>query len=291
MHKPMLATEADLSSIVYPKYASPKIDGIRALVQSGQATSRSLKPLPNRHIQTFFRLLPENLDGELVVGPITDKNVMQATTSGVMSIEGTPNFTYMVFDYYHPTWTYEHRTQVARDVVGAIRLPWIQFHEDYKVDSLEHLEHLESVFLDEGYEGMILRNPGSLYKEGRATLKSQDMLKVKRFSDSEAEILEFVELMHNNNEAQQNELGRTFRSSDRAGLEGGNKLGALIVKDIKNGWEFSIGTGFNEAQRVSMWKDRTNLKDKLVKYKYFPHGMLNVPRHPVFLGFRDKSDL
>jgi DNA ligase-1 len=31
--------------------------------------------------------------------------------------------------------------------------------------------------------------------------------------------------------------------------------------------------------------------DKLAKFRYFPHGMKDAPRHPVFIGWRDERDL
>src|SRR5690606_2631966 len=101
--RPMLASNA--TEIQFPVYASPKIDGVRALIFEGNLVSRRLKKIPNKFIQNYFKSLPnlvlEGLDGELVVGEPNHPNVMQNTTSGVMSREGEPDFTYYVFDYWH----------------------------------------------------------------------------------------------------------------------------------------------------------------------------------------------
>ena len=113
----------------------------------------------------------------------------------------------------------------------------------------------------------------------------------KRFLDSEAEIVGFVELMRNKNEATINKMGYMERSSHMENKVPGGCLGAFQVKDITYGYEFEIGTGFTEADRIAFWKQKRSLLGRVVKYKYFPIGMKDLPRHPVFLGFRDPRDM
>ena len=85
--------------VKFPVLASPKIDGIRAIVRDGMLMTQSLKPVPNKFIQSSVNWADyEGLDGELVVGSPTDANVMQATQSGVMSEEGEPDWHYWCFD-------------------------------------------------------------------------------------------------------------------------------------------------------------------------------------------------
>jgi DNA ligase-1 len=62
MFKPMLASPADMSKLRFPLWLSPKLDGIRALVINGVVMSRSLKPIPNQHVQSLFGHL-EGYDG------------------------------------------------------------------------------------------------------------------------------------------------------------------------------------------------------------------------------------
>jgi DNA ligase-1 len=64
-----------------------------------------------------------------------------------------------------------------------------------------------------------------------------------------------------------------------------------MVKDLKTGVEFDIGTGFTESQRQLLWAQGDNLMGKIVKYKSQPTGVKDKPRFPVFLGFRDKVDM
>ena len=95
--KPMLATEADFNKLRYPVYTQPKLDGIRVIIKNGVVYSRSLKPIPNKHIQALFGHM-DGVDGELIVGNPTAHDVFQKTTSGVMSKYGEPDVTLYAFD-------------------------------------------------------------------------------------------------------------------------------------------------------------------------------------------------
>lgn len=161
-------------------------------------------------------------------------------------------------------------------------------------------------WIGHGYEGAILRKPGSPYKHGRSTVKEGYLLKLKRFVDGEARVIGVTELMHNGNEATVNELGRTARSHSKAGMVPTGTMGTLIVRDVKTGVEFEIGTGFTAEERASFWPSvirvigKTNdnrdifdagpLTGRLAKYKHFLVGTKDKPRHPVFIGWRDRRD-
>ena len=285
MFKPTLAAAADLAKLCYPLYASPKLDGIRATLVDGKLVSRTLKPIPNNWIRSQLEFSSlEGHDGELIVGSPYAHDCYLASLSGVMRHEGEPNFTFSVFDKWDAPGTF------------AERYEWLQKAQPFKsrvqlltqvlVHSEAELLAYETETVERGYEGLILRDPAAPYKFGRSTVNEGYLLKLKRFEDSEAEILEVLEEMHNANEAQTNELGRTKRSTAKAGLVGKGTMGALRVRDIHHGWEFNIGTGFTAAQRAEKWR-----VGSVHKYKYFPVGMKDVPRHPVYLGPRSKLDL
>lgn len=291
---PLLAKDVDFKLLKFPVYASPKLDGIRCITTPDGPLSRSLKPIPNRHISEHLSMwAAHGLDGELVVGDPSAKDVYNRTSSGVMSRDGEPDFTFLVFDCVtDPDTAFSDRLSQAKELVSN-EPPRIKLHEHVLCNSLDEVLAYEAKCLEEGYEGLILRSPSGHYKYGRSTTREGIMLKLKRFEDSEAEILECVQLMSNGNAAQINELGHTFRSSSKEGLIPVDMVGAFIVRDLKNGWEFSIGSGsaFTHQSRSEFWENRDKLVGKIVKYKFFRHGMKDVPRHPNFLGFRSKLDL
>lgn len=285
--KPMLASPADLDAIRYPIFASPKLDGIRASVVGGRLLSRTLKEIPNRHI---FNALskPEfnGLDGELIIGEPTSPTCFRDAVSGVMSVEGEPDFRYYVFDcFVDPTAPFRARRVLADMKAIYSYTERVQHVGLFNRNDLDAYE-AEQVAL--GHEGIMLADPEASYKFGRATTKSGELLKVKRFVDAEAVVIGMEEEQFNGNEAQTNELGRTKRSTAKDGLVGKGTMGALIVRDVETGVEFNIGTGFTAADRVDWWGNRfSRIKQgTVVKYKSFPVGMKDKPRHPVYLGLR-----
>lgn len=292
----MLAAAADLKKIQYPVLGFPKIDGIRAVIHDKRPLSRKLITLPNKFIQGFFNHEHfQGLDGELVVGAPNDPLCIKYTTSGVMSHEGEPDFTFYVFDKWDArTPSYQDRFIEARiqvECAGAARVVPLEYQILHCEDDLLTYEAGQ---LDAGYEGVILRSHNGAYKHGRSTVREGGLLKLKRFLDSEAEVLEVIEEQFNGNEAQRDNLGRTKRSSAKAGKVGKGRAGALRVRDVRTHVEFEVGTGLTDTDKAewwAWWELGSRRRPRYVKYKFFPVGMQERPRHPVFVSMRDARDL
>ena len=285
MFKPMLAGKApEFDKIRYPVLATPKLDGIRCVVLNGKALSRSLKPIPNNWIRSILeRPEFENFDGELVLADRT--RGFNEVSSAVMSKEGVPVFQYVVFDYISGR-DYCDRIEQLKLSFSFGNLPTAEPLLPTYIIGPEILKDYEETCLREGYEGVMTRDPYGPYKYGRSTAKEGWLLKIKRFEDGEAVVIGIEELQINNNPAFTGELGQTKRSSCQYGKVAGGVMGALVVKDLKTGVVFNIGTGFTDAERALEWKEGT-----IVKYKSQSHGEVEKPRSPVFLGIRDKIDL
>lgn len=281
--KPMLAyTVKDLDSLSYPLLAQIKLDGIRAIVADGVPYTRTLKSIPNNYIFSCLYGLPL-LDGELVVGPPNSPDVFTKSTSGVMSREGQPDFTYFVFDAPDTNRPYWERYQI----LASYDLPeFVKIVPAEVVGSARELSVVEDRYIQAGFEGVMVRNPKGVYKYGRSTQKEGLLGKLKRFKDEEAVIVGVEELYHNENEKETNELGYTERSSAQAGLVPAGTLGALVVRK-PDGETFKIGTGYTQAQRDVLWVQREYLKGKTVKYKHQLSGAKDKPRFPVYLGLRE----
>ena len=290
MIKPMLGIAVDTTKLVFPIYASPKLDGIRVIIKDNQVLSRNGKLIPNVFIQSLLKSY-HGLDGELIVGHPTHPNVFQLTTSGVMSIEGTPNVHLYVFDCWYAEGGIDARYNEVLKITQNSSIVDIEVVPQIVINSLEELYKFEEDCLAKGYEGVMLRYPNAPYKNGRSTVKEGALLKLKRFSDSEAYILGMEPLLRNHNEPTKNALGHTERSSHIYNKVADSLLGALNVKDIHTGVEFSIGSGFTEEQRREIWNKQVELIGSIVKYKYFEIGVKDKPRFPIFCGFRDKRDM
>jgi len=228
------------------------------------------------------------MDGELIVGDPTSPTVYRDTNSFVMAHDKEGEFFFYHFDWWDDTLTtYDerHHNMSIDNTPPNYRKVMTMVAKDK-----EQLLSLEEMCLEKGYEGIVIRNPKGLYKYGRCTIKEANAFKLKRFEDAEAVIIGFEEEMHNGNEAETNELGRTKRSTAKAGLVGKGTLGAFICRTSDN-IDFNIGSGFDQQDRLNFWKNKESLVGKFVKYKHFPIGVKDKPRHPIFLGFRDKMDM
>lgn len=226
--KPMLASPAEDHLIQWSVLASAKLDGVRAIVRGGVVLSRALKPIPNKNVQKRFSHL-EHFDGELIVGASNDPDVLRATTSGVMRVDGDPEVSFHVFDHVaSPLTPYSQRyhelllVKKPTDGVTVVK--------QTRLFDADGLREYETCVLDQGYEGVMLRRPDAPYKFGRSTAREGYLLKVKRFHDDEFEIVGFEEEMFNANEATTSELGRTKRSSHKANKIPKGRLGALVLK-------------------------------------------------------------
>jgi DNA ligase-1 len=291
--RPMLLCRdnPDTSTLKYPLLAYPKLDGIRCLIVDGVPRSRTMKEIPNTHITLNLGLLGlGGYDGELIVGPPNSETVYRDTVSVVMSHDKISPFTYYVFDKWDEPGTFEERQAVLQKICQGINN--VILLEGIQVDTESDLLAYEQECLSLGYEGVILRAPDGLYKQGRTTLKENNTYKLKRFVDGEAEIIGMIEEMENTNEKQLNELGGTKRSTEKAGLVGKGSMGSLVCRDVISGVDFNIGSGFTAEERSWFWNCRESTwPGTLVKYKSFPIGVKDKPRHPIYLGLRDKRDM
>jgi len=288
----MLASPIEsIKSLKYPLLASIKLDGIRALKINGKLVSRTFKAIPNNYIRSIVeKELPDGIDGELVVG-----NSFQDSSSGVMSRDGQPDFIFYVFDWVNGDVNEPFQQRFAR--LQQYMLSEHKNSSHFKllthklIMNSEEMALYEESAVAEGHEGVMVRSVNGPYKCGRSSSKEGYLLKIKRFEDSEAEIIGFEEQMHKTNEAEEDNFGRTKRSRVAEGLVPAGILGTFTVRDVNTKVTFSIGTGLNNSQRVVFWKQKTSLLGKVIKYKYQPTGILEAPRFPVFLGFRDPSDM
>lgn len=289
--RPLLAaTLDDVSNLSFPVLATPKLDGIRVLKIDGKAVTRKFKPVPNKHIRTLLeKHLPDGIDGELMT-PGTFNDIQ----SKVMSFDGEPEFSFYAFDYVKDDINkpYKERIKDLQKDLTKKKVPFpVVVLVPETIENEAALLTYEKACLKDGYEGVMLRRPDGKYKCGRATLKEQILLKLKRFYDAEAVVIGFEEKMQNENEQERDEFGLAKRSSKKDGLKPANTLGALLVEDLKTGVKFGIGSGFDDELKKEIWLHQRKYKNKIVKYKYQSVGVKDAPRFPVFLGFRSKLDM
>lgn len=274
-------------------YASRKLDGLRCLFLDGVAYSRSMKPFRNIELQWFAKEYAdelEGMDGELISGSPTSPTAFRNSTSVVMSEQGGSNFTFYVFDNIRMNYGFNYRCSKVAQSVHEFNHPKVVLVEHVLIHSQSELLSLEEKYLAEGYEGIMLNDQIGYYKQGRSGTKNPELIKKKLFSDSEFMVVGYECLYINKNAVELDNLGYTKRSTIKKGMIPVDELGALelITPEGKN---FFCGTGFDDKTRAELWGIKDDLIGKCVKVKYFEQGGYEVPRHPVFLGFRDEMDM
>lgn len=315
--KPTLCCDANLKNIKFPIMVMPKIDGVRSLNFTGALTGRSLKQHGNRYVTDFFSdAIFKGFDGEMANEAPTHPDLCRITSSALSTRTGTPYILWHLFDYItemtqDQEYLHRYNALVARvnqlKQLMNLEPQWSHLRiVPYEMaEDMEQLLAIENDYLEQGYEGVILRDPNGKYKQGRATAREGSYMRIKRFIDAEAELIDIVEGMTNNNEAQINELGHQFRSSHKENKIPNGTVGTLVGKLVDDVFDpitdtllfskgdvIEVGPGKMTAPlRKQYFDHRKDLVGQVFKFKTFPKGVKDKPRFPTFLTFRDPVDL
>jgi DNA ligase 1 len=238
-------------------WMSEKLDGVRAYWDGEAFVSR----LGNRFFAPdwFVADLPaDTLDGELWV----DRKKFQKTISIVRSGGAGEDWravSYVVFDAPNAKGAFEHRVAHAQKVLARSGAPHARWHDHVTCTGVDHLRAELDRVEKLGGEGLMLRQPGSLYVVGRSTT----LLKVKTFQDAEA---------------------RVVGHAPGAGKHKG-RVGALIV-ELPDGTRFNVGTGLSDAEREAPPK-----LGAVITFRYQELSDDGVPRFPSYVGERIDVEL
>lgn len=252
----LLAESWDNATDVSGWWLSEKLDGVRAYWDGQQFFSRqgNLFLAPD----WFTAGLPNvPLDGELWLA----RKSFQRTVSIVRRQDRSEHWRevqFRIFDAPALRTPFEERLAYLSDAFAKNELPHVGLLPQERCRDMEHLrtelDRVESL----GGEGLMLREPGSQYEAGR----SSTLLKVKRFHDAEARVIEHLA---------------------GAGRHKG-RLGALSV-ELPDGTIFSVGTGFSDAQR-----ENPPPVGSTITFRYQELSDRGVPRFPSFVRLRDASN-
>jgi len=313
--KPMLASDAVESKIRFPCIIQPKIDGVRTLHTTGKLTGRSLKQHRNEYVNYIFdwRFFI-GFDGEMTCAEETHPDLCRITSSALSTIEGEPKLKWWLFDFVIDETRnvpYNKRLEILKiEVEGLIRnapkvAEYIAVIEWELCENLEQLLAFEEKCLERGFEGIIIRDPNGLHKQGRSTVREMGLLRIKRFVEEETVVKRLIEGETNNNVAQTNELGKTFRSSHKENKVGNGMLGSMeceLLKDVHDpqtkkklfskGDIITVSPGtMTHNDRFMYFQQPELILEKVIKFKFFPKGVKDKPRFPIFQSIKIGSDL
>lgn len=293
--------DSDYDRLVFPFFASPKIDGFRCVLAHHPLTSR-LSRFPNEHFhRTMSGILHpgDPLDSEVVVGSRRGPDTLSRTSSGLTSREGIPDFRLWCFDRPSVEAGFEKRYRELKKLIRDLDRPEVRYLRHTLIESLSDFELFLATRLELGYEGIMIRSVDGPYKNGKSTLMEHYLLKVKPFESFEARITGYYEEMENTNEAKREATGKLKRSSSKKGKKAKGTLGGFLgevvnPKTLKSlGIPVRVGGGFTARQRKDFWAIRDELvaAGAIMECTKQKTGEKDRPRHPNFRRLRPRWDV
>jgi DNA ligase-1 len=233
-------------------WISEKLDGVRAYWDGKQFISR----LGNIFLAPdwFIKGLPNViLDGELWMG----RKLFQKTNGFVRRHDKGDywkDVKYVIFDMPGDG-EFEQRIKNLHGLIHVHRPTYALIHGHEVCTGIDHLKKELARVEELGGEGLMIRQPKSLYEAGR----SSTLLKVKSFVDDEGVVSGYT---------------------DGTGKYKG-KVGALLLK--WNDREVKVGTGLTDEDRSS-----PPPVGSLVNFRYLGLTDDGEPRHASYVGIRDE---
>ena len=273
--KAMLAHKFDHKKVDWsqPVYIQPKLDGVRCLFTKDGAYSRAGNKFMNiAHIELrlipFFKEHPDVvLDGELYNHELKDdfekiiSLVRKQKPTSDDRLDAKSLVQFHVYDYFDGVIYDSYKTRMHQLGVSDIYNKDIKYVQAYKVNNYDESRIYHKDFLNQGYEGSIIRLDG-LYKHGR----SYDLMKFKDFSDAEATIIGYEE-------------GKGKRT---------NTVGKFLMIDDE-GVEFGCppGKGYSYNDLSNMLLNISDYIGQRATFTYFQRTKAGSYRHPLFKCLRN----
>lgn len=240
-----------------PVYCQPKLDGNRCLafIKDGAVTLMSrqgkiIDTLPhiNKALSSLTQVII--LDGEVYAHGKSFQENMRLIKK--YRPGETEQVKYHVYDMVSPLGFSE---RIARSCITncpeVVRVP------TYLIQNEEELKAYHAQFIQEGYEGTIIRHGNEGYKvNGR----SSNLLKYKDFKDIALPILDIEPA------EQRPEWG-------------------VPVFEL-NGKQFRTGTRLSHDERKEFLANKANYIGKTAEIRFFEYSEEGTPRFPIFCGIR-----
>jgi|TARA_B100001996_G_scaffold375695_1_gene356001 DNA ligase-1 len=277
---PMLAKEwaKQKKNVEYPLYGQRKFDGLRCIAKiesdgSVSLTSRNLLKFSNLdHIRKAIAALknvPDDFyfDGELYADPehlsFQEANGLirkQTLTQG--DADRQKHFKYRIYDSYNENQNapYSDRHKELENLLNTMPSPYLVLTENFPLYKEEDVDKMHSQFIQEGYEGIMLRIPNSPYRVDKRALQ---LLKKKHHIDTEYEIIDYKE---------------------GTGDDAGTVVWRCITDDGKPFWVRPKGS---QKVRADWFDNGDKHIGSDLTVRYFELTDDGIPRFPVGVDIRD----
>ncbi len=251
--KLMLANSYHEDINVTDYWVSEKLDGVRAYWNGTQLISRqgNVFAAPDWFTADFPKI---PLDGELWMGRGTFETLSGAVRKTTPVDSEWRAIRLMVFDMPEQAGDFNQRLETLRRMFAQKHSPYITLVAQEKLPSQKALMARLDEVVNAGGEGLMLHLGSAPYRG----VRSDDLLKLKRFEDAEATVLAHI-----------------AGTGKYQGM-----MGALLVQ-TSAGVQFKIGTGFSDAQRKNPPPIGSD-----ITYRYRSITSKGVPRFASFMRIR-----
>lgn len=264
-------------------YGSRKIDGVRCSFywKDGEVKSASRGggdyDFSTTHLRTnpklieFFLEHPEVVfDGELYCHGYSLQSLSGLARTEKDDGKDCSILEYYIYDVMIPDIPFSERLEILEDVAASLNLgfnpnkEWeegelkFQMVPQVEVSGWTNIKKLHDIYVGEGFEGIVVRNPDKPYGFGKRT---NDMIKVKEYQDAEFEITG---------------LSEGLRDEDMC---------FTCITD--KGMEFKAKPMGNRELKQFYRENLDDLIGKKATVKFFYYSEEQVPLQPVLKCIRD----
>jgi DNA ligase-1 len=274
--EPMLAAKWEdyKDKLTYPIYSQAKLDGIRCILTKDGMFSRNGKPIISAphifdSVKPLFETNPNLIfDGELYADKFAnDFNKIVSLVKKTKPTADDLKESKELIEYHIYDLPSSDKNFIQRAYDLAILFetrselhPHCRIVETYKVPSEDVVTELYEKYVEEGYEGQMLRLDGK-YENKR----SKNLLKHKSFVDEEYTILDICE-------------GEGNRTGTAGYMVFETAEGKPFKSNVKGTWD----------ETAEMLKSKNELIGKQATIKYFNLTPDGIPRFPFVINI-DRS--
>lgn len=275
--KPLLAAnfQDHKHKLRYPASMQPKLDGLRCLIhlKEGKVLMQSrggkYYPLPHIEQELLYPLQCGGgdivLDGELY---LHGASLQTITSLAKRPREESKQLIYCVYDVFsskHSSMAWWHRHQMLKEFFrssGLFNSVWEV--PTVNVENEQQVIQYHRAFVEDGYEGGIVRSYEGLYVEG---YRSPDLLKFKDWQDAEYSVKGWY-------------VGK-----------GKFENVPLFICVTPEGKEFAVTPVGSQSERAEMLRTANSYIGQLMKVKYLDKTDEGAPKCARGLGLRDEDDM
>ncbi len=286
----MLVSPAkEIGRINFPCFAQTKMDGMRGVIvkRDGRVTVFSRNGNTMTQLDTHFEVIVEDVDNVVIDGELTvvDENgktcdrktgngILNKTVVETVSQEEVARVRFTAWDIID----IKQFDLGKDDTTGRARLEKLRalkshalfsVVETFEVANIEEAQAIFKTMLDNGEEGIILKNNDHPWEDKR----SKQCVKMKEVIEKDLKIIDIVE--------------GTGKAS--------GMCGALVVENKDGSIRSSVGTGLDDATRIDIWARKDDLIGKVVAVKC--NGVISRKGAdtkslflPVFVEIREDLD-